>query len=72
MQARDELDNWGLKLDPSMIQLDGRLLNCENIMFRNATHSAGMEADWGRQAVKENVISAVSVMSIAPLLYYVS
>lgn len=59
-QAREELDAWGLQLDPRMIQLEGRVLGQEKIMFRNATHPAGPEADWSHQAVKENVISAVS------------
>lgn len=59
-QAREELENWGLQLDPRMVQLEGRTLNPEKIMFRNSTHLAGQEADWSRQAVKENVITAVS------------
>lgn len=46
-------------MDPRMIQLEGRTLEPEKIIFKKATHSAGIEADWGRQAIKENVISAV-------------
>ncbi len=42
-----------------MVQLEGRTLNPEKIIFNKAVHSAGPEADWGRVAVKENVISAV-------------
>lgn len=59
-QAREELESWGLQLDPRMIQLEGRTLNPEKIMFKNSTQSAGPEADWSRHAVKEKVISAVS------------
>ena len=55
---------WGLQLDPQMIQLEGRTLNPEKIMFRHAVHSAGHEADWSRQAVKENVISAVHTLIV--------
>lgn len=43
-----------------MIQLDGRTLTQEKIMFKDVSHLAGLEADWSRHAVKENVISAVS------------
>ena len=43
-----------------MIQLEGRALPPEKIMFKNLCHSAGPEADWSRHAVKEHVISAVS------------
>ena len=59
MQAREQLENWGLQLDPRMIQLEGRNLPQEKILFKNASRLAGQEADWGRHAVKEHVISAV-------------
>ena len=48
-----------------MIQLDGRLLPPENIMFKNSSQTAGPEADWGRHATKETVISAVSSRGVA-------
>lgn len=50
-----------------MIQLEGRTNNPEKIMFRNASHSAGIEADWSRHAVKETVISAVSTICVMSL-----
>ncbi len=59
MQAKEELDSWGLQLDPRMIQLEGRQLPPENIMFRSSTQTSGLEADWGKYATKENVITAV-------------
>ena len=43
-----------------MIEFSGRALQQEKIFFKKNTVLAGMDADWGRDAVKENVITAVS------------
>ena len=59
-QAHEELESWGLQLDPKLTQVMGRHLAPEKILFRKSTVVANEEADWGRDAVKENVISAVS------------
>jgi len=59
-QALEELESWGLQLDTRMVDLQGRKLPPEKILFRKNTILANEEADWGRDAVKENVISAVS------------
>ena len=58
-QAKAELESWGLQLDPRMIQVEGRQLPPENIIFKNTSQPAGLEADWSRHATKELVISAV-------------
>jgi len=43
------------------LQLEGRQLPPEKIIFGNQkSHSAGEQADWGRAATREHVISAVS------------
>ncbi len=60
VQARDELESWGFQLDPRMIQLDGRVLDKEKILFgRNKSILTNDEADWGRDAVREHVITPV-------------
>ncbi len=60
VQARDELESWGFQLDPRMIQMNGRILDREKILFgRNKSILANEEADWGREAVKEHVITPV-------------
>ena len=60
VQARDELESWGFQLDPRMIQMHGRILDREKILFgRNKSILANEEADWGREAVKEHVITPV-------------
>ena len=38
---------------------DGRRLPFEKILFRDKNVVAGAEADWGKHAVKESVISGV-------------
>ena len=59
-QARAELESWGFQLDPRMIQVEGRVLDREKILFgRNKSIVANEEADWGREAVKEQVITPV-------------
>ncbi len=45
-----------------MLNVEGRKLPVEKILFRKNTVLAGEDADWGRDAVRENVISAVSWM----------
>ena len=64
LQAKEELESWGLRFAPDLVQLLGRKVNSEKIMFRKNTIIVNEEADWGRDAVKENVLSAVSWMSL--------
>ena len=51
-----------------MIDIEGRKLPLEKIFFRNKTIIANEEADWGRDAVKEHVISPVS--AVCPLILH--
>ena len=60
VQAKEELESWGLRFAPELVQLSGRKVNPEKIMFRKNTIVVNEEADWGREAVKERVLSAVS------------
>lgn len=55
-----------------MTDLVGRKLNIEKILFRKNTVLAGEDADWGRDAVRENVISAVSPLQCHVLCVPVS
>ena len=59
-QAKEILANWGLQIDPQMVRWEGRRLPYEKILFRKAQVLAGEEADWGRDAVKQQLISTVS------------
>lgn len=58
-EARHELERWGLQLDSSTIQFDGRELPMEKIVFGNKTIPGNPQADWGRDATREQVITAV-------------
>ncbi len=42
-----------------MLTTTGRCLSSEKILFKDKSTPAGSDADWGKHAVKENVISAV-------------
>jgi hypothetical protein len=58
--ANRQLEDWGLELDMNTIQLDGRQLVPENIVFRGGMTRGNIEADWGRELNRQKVISAVS------------
>lgn len=44
-----------------ILQLDGRNLPPEKVIFRDSSVPAGPEADWGRKATSTPVISAVAL-----------
>ena len=46
-----------------IFQFDGRALQPEKIVFGNKTINGSPQADWGREATRENVISAVALRS---------
>ncbi|KAK3727509.1 hypothetical protein QZH41_018372 [Actinostola sp. cb2023] len=62
-EALEQLSNWGLRLDQNVLQTEGRLLPTEQIRFLNSSCSAGNEADWGREATRQKVISSVDLHS---------
>ena len=45
-----------------MLDLQGRRLPPEKILFKNSSIVANMEADWSRECLKEHVISAVRLL----------
>lgn len=59
-EARNHLSRWGLHLEPAIVQVGGRKLNPEKVFFKKK-FVVSEEADWGRDSVKENVISAVTL-----------
>nr|AWH61378.1 putative piwi-1 [Actinia equina] len=60
-EALEQLSSWGLKIDTSALQTEGRQLAAETIHFGNSSCSAGNNADWGRDATRQQVISAVDL-----------
>eukprot|EP00731_Ephydatia_muelleri_P025692 Em0017g775a len=66
-EASELLQSWGLILDSRMLDLQGRRLPPEKILFKNSSIVANMEADWSRECLKEHVISAVSLLDWAVL-----
>ncbi|XP_069123522.1 piwi-like protein 1 isoform X1 [Argopecten irradians] len=57
--AKKELTNWGLELMEDTLSMDGRQLPIEKVIYGNYTGSAGPNADWGRDATRQHVITAV-------------
>lgn len=61
-EAKKELDNWGLSFADNTIDIDGRLAQQEKIIFGgNFTCMAGPQADWGRDATRNKVLTAVDL-----------
>lgn len=64
VDARQQLNNWGLRLDDNALAVEGRRMPPENIHFgKQKSCSAGPEADWSKQITNRgtNVITAVDV-----------
>ncbi|KAK2583778.1 hypothetical protein KPH14_009684 [Odynerus spinipes] len=51
-----ELKEWDLQLDDRLVELPGRILPIERILFRSNGVSAGPEADWTREFRHNQVI----------------
>uniref|UniRef100_UPI002DDDBD8F Piwi n=1 Tax=Ephydatia fluviatilis TaxID=31330 RepID=UPI002DDDBD8F len=66
-EASELLHSWGLVLDSRMLDMQGRRLPPEKILFKHSSIVANMEADWSRECLKEHVISAVSLLDWAVL-----
>ncbi|KAG1661158.1 Piwi-like protein Ago3 [Nymphon striatum] len=60
-ESKQVLEEWGLALDENNLQLQGRLLKMEDIIFKDSTAEAGPFADWGRACINNQVISAVDL-----------
>lgn len=55
------LDEWGVTLEDSALNLGGRVLPEEKIMMRSKTHYHNGTADWGRLLSQDSVITAVNL-----------
>nr|CAD7392146.1 unnamed protein product [Timema cristinae] len=61
-EASQLLLDWGLKLSPTTVKLEGRTLNPEAIMFgKNAKFPGSFQADWGSQCTRNQVLVALNL-----------
>lgn len=59
-ESADLLKRWGLSLDRNTVELQGRVLPPEDLYFgRNAVVRGNPEADWGRAATSNHMLSVV-------------
>lgn len=58
-EAISELSSWGIQLDQGMLRTEGRQLPLEKIFLGSTSFQSSPQADWGQQAVKEQVITPV-------------
>lgn len=58
-EALHELTSWGVQLDQTMLRTQGRQLPLEKIILGSNQFQSSPQADWGQQAVKEQVITPV-------------
>lgn len=57
------LDEWGLKVPETTVELTGRVLQPEDIHFgRNYMDRGSSQADWGRSSTSQHMLEVVSVM----------
>ncbi|CAL4094922.1 unnamed protein product, partial [Meganyctiphanes norvegica] len=61
VEAKKILSDWGLSLNDDTIQLEGRILPHESIFFNEKSIPGTDKADWGREATREKVITAVDL-----------
>ncbi|KAM7451808.1 Piwi-like protein 2 [Porites harrisoni] len=62
-EALHELTSWGVQLDQTMLRTEGRQLPLEKIILGSTSFQSSPQADWGQQAVKEQVITAVPLQN---------
>lgn len=58
-EAVKELTSWGVQLDQTMLRTQGRQLPLEKIVLGRTSFQSSPQADWGQQAVNEQVITPV-------------
>nr|QOW64977.1 hypothetical protein [Lymnaea stagnalis] len=63
LEAKAQLAVWGLELDSSTISISGRLLPMEKIYMGKREFTAGPQADWSREACRNELISSVSLLN---------
>ncbi|KAK6165172.1 hypothetical protein SNE40_023615 [Patella caerulea] len=59
--ANAQFVNWGLELDTNTIDMDGRVLNPENILFKHGPAQGVRDADWSRACTDNKVLVAVEL-----------
>nr|XP_050862637.1 piwi-like protein Siwi isoform X3 [Vespula vulgaris]XP_050862638.1 piwi-like protein Siwi isoform X3 [Vespula vulgaris] len=53
-----ELKEWNLELEDKLVEIPGRVLPTEKIVFRTGSISAGVEADWTRELRNKQLIAS--------------
>ena len=72
-KAQAMLSGWGLRIDDSTVSLTGRVLDPENIIFRdNETHRGTIQADWGAATSRNKVLVAVSRKEDSCIIYCIN
>jgi hypothetical protein len=72
-RAQTLLAGWGLKLDSGTVELKGRVLEPETIIFGgNAFHKGTEQADWGGAVTRNKVLAAVSCKVLHAHVYRIS
>uniref|UniRef100_A0A1B0DD99 Uncharacterized protein n=1 Tax=Phlebotomus papatasi TaxID=29031 RepID=A0A1B0DD99_PHLPP len=67
--ARKVLEEWGLELAPDVLALEARELGLETVNFDGYQGSAGVSADFSRDATNKRVLTAVPLTDWA--IFYV-
>jgi len=61
-EASSHLLNWGLRLAPDAVKLEGRLLNPEKLIAgKNFQFTVNSKADWGKEITNNHMLTAVDL-----------
>ena len=61
-EASSHLINWGLRLAPDAVKLEGRILNPEKLVCgKNVQFNVNSKADWGKEVTNNHMLTAVEL-----------
>lgn len=52
-----ELKEWNLQLEKHLVEIQGRVLSTERVVFRAGAVSAGIEANWTRELRNKQLLA---------------
>lgn len=58
------LSDWGLSIDNDTLDLTGRVLDPEELLFGNDYKTKSPNADWGKAATNSKVLRTVGILNI--------
>jgi len=64
------MEKWGLKLHPKLVELTGRVLPREQMVFASGTEMADEKADWTKAFRCKYFFRSLSLSLALPIVLY--